>query len=100
MKARKSPKTKKPSLKLVPASWSRGDTLKHTRFFKVNFLIFITIFAFIGGYAIYRSFAAESAGSFNVFVAPNGSDSGSNCKRFTTPTINPDPSGGTLCATF
>jgi hypothetical protein len=36
----------------------------------------------------------------NVFISPNGSDTGSNCKRFTLVTINPDPGGSSLCATW
>ncbi|HET9721515.1 MAG TPA: choice-of-anchor Q domain-containing protein, partial [Candidatus Saccharimonadales bacterium] len=36
----------------------------------------------------------------NVFVSPNGSDSGANCLRFTTAQTNPDPTGASLCATL
>ncbi|HET9721516.1 MAG TPA: choice-of-anchor Q domain-containing protein, partial [Candidatus Saccharimonadales bacterium] len=36
----------------------------------------------------------------NVFVSPNGSDSGANCLRFTTAQTNPDPTGASLCASF
>jgi hypothetical protein len=40
------------------------------------------------------------ASSNTVFVAPNGSDSGANCRRFAAGTANPDSSGATLCRTL
>jgi chitodextrinase len=39
-------------------------------------------------------------GSANVFVAPNGSDAGANCKRFAVGSSNPDPTGSSLCRTL
>jgi glycine betaine/choline ABC-type transport system substrate-binding protein len=36
----------------------------------------------------------------NVFVAPNGSDAGRNCRRFAALVSNPDPTGATLCQSF
>ena len=36
----------------------------------------------------------------NVFVAPNGSDAGRNCRRFASRVSNPDPGGTTLCQSF
>jgi hypothetical protein len=44
--------------------------------------------------------AMPYSGIANVFVAPNGSDSGSNCMRFSPAVMDPDPSGASLCATF
>jgi hypothetical protein len=41
-----------------------------------------------------------SAGSANVWMATNGSDSGANCRRSTTAGANPDPSGASLCSTL
>jgi hypothetical protein len=38
--------------------------------------------------------------SANVFVSPNGSDSGVNCKRFASVTTDPDSTGASLCKTF
>jgi hypothetical protein len=36
----------------------------------------------------------------NMFVAPNGSDAGRNCRRFTGLVSNPDPSGLSVCQSF
>lgn len=72
--------------------------LKHSRFSKVNLAIFILVFAGIGGYILLSSNAATTTA--NIFVSANGSDTGTNCKRFATPTTNPDPVGTSLCASF
>jgi hypothetical protein len=72
--------------------------LKHSRFSKANLIIFILIFACIGGYILLSSKAASSTA--NIFVSPNGSDTGANCQRFATATTNPDSGGTSLCASF
>ncbi|MBA3757412.1 hypothetical protein H0X09_00910 [Candidatus Saccharibacteria bacterium] len=60
-------------------------------------IIFALIFAAIGSYVLYRSFAASPAGTAHVFVSPSGSDSGTNCKRYATPVAYP---GGAVCASI
>ncbi|HET9721634.1 MAG TPA: choice-of-anchor Q domain-containing protein, partial [Candidatus Saccharimonadales bacterium] len=72
--------------------------LRSASFSKLNLLIFIAIFASIGGYTLLNSHAAGSTA--NVFVSPNGSDTGANCKRFATAQTNPDSGGTSLCASF
>lgn len=75
---------------------------KHKVFSKFNLsyaIPIIVLFAAIGMYTILFGKAATPT-TANVWVAANGNDSGSNCKRFATPTINPDSSGATLCKSF
>jgi hypothetical protein len=71
--------------------------LKNLSFSKEQLAVFVAAFAIIGGYVLMSSHAAGSTA--NVFVSPNGSDSGVNCKRFASPTSNPDAGGTSLCAT-
>jgi hypothetical protein len=48
----------------------KSEALRRSRFSKVNLALFAVIFAGIGGYLIFRSFAASA----NVFVATTGND--------------------------
>jgi hypothetical protein len=53
---------KKPRLNLTSLSkLSKNETLKHSRFSRANLVIFAVIFASIGGYIVYSSFAAPVA---------------------------------------
>jgi hypothetical protein len=72
--------------------------LKAKSFSKPQLLAFIVVFACIGGFILLHSNAAGTTA--NVFVSASGSDSGTNCKRFTTAQTNPDAGGTTLCASF
>ena len=61
---------------------------------------FVLIFALSGAFLIFNSKAATTDSTANVWVATNGSDTGSNCKRFATASANPDPTGASLCKTL
>ena len=69
---------------------------------RVILALLLVLFAGIGSYFILNSSASSSVPTLaNVFVSPNGSDAGSNCKLFTTAVGNPDTStGATLCKSF
>jgi hypothetical protein len=80
-------KSKKPSRrKMSLAKILSHPTLKHSRFSKANLIIFILIFAGIGGYLIYSSFAATDTGAADFYISPNGSDSnpGTQSQPFAT----------------
>src|SRR5579862_466764 len=96
--SKKTHKAKKKSIRRIKQTVSKTKALKSTRFSKYHLLAFVLIFGAIGGYILLQSHATGSTA--NVFVSPNGSDSGSNCKRFSTATTDPDSGGTTLCASF
>ena len=73
--------------------------LKKQTLSKRNLLAFLALFILFGIYLIYRSLAANGD-TANIWIASNGNDAGSNCKRFSTPTVSPDSSGVTLCKSF
>jgi hypothetical protein len=76
----------------------KHPALKHSRFTKANLVIFIFIFACIGGYVILKSSAAgPNTSAANVFVSATGSDNGSNCVRFPSAQASP-PAASTVCA--
>mgnify|MGYP007037086208 FL=1 len=66
--------------------------LKKQTLSKRNLLAFLALFILFGIYLIYRSLAANGD-TANIWIASNGNDAGSNCKRFSTPTVSPDSSG-------
>jgi hypothetical protein len=90
--------TVKPMLKRTKAK------IQNHRLFNGVFLaIFSFVFIAVGVYFIINSFAASPTipPTFaNVFVASNGSDTGTNCKLFTTAVQTPDSNGATLCKSF
>lgn len=63
-------------------------------------MILIALAAAGVGAVYIASTRAATPGVANVWVASNGNDSGTNCKRFSTAASNPDTSGATLCKTF
>jgi endoglucanase len=70
--------------------------LKNTKFSKAQLIVFALIFGSLGAYALFHGNAATATA--NVFISPSGSDSGSNCIRFATPTTN--PTANTVCSTM
>jgi hypothetical protein len=70
-------------------------TVSKYSFSKLQLVLFIAVFAAVGGYILLSSQAAGSTA--NVFVSPTGSDAGANCKRYATAQAFP---GGVVCATF
>jgi hypothetical protein len=97
MKISKVPQIQKAISSKMPKIKTVKD-LRQFNFSKTQLAIFILVFACIGGYILIASHAAGSTA--NVFVASNGSDTGTNCKRFATAQANPDSGGTTLCKTF
>jgi hypothetical protein len=70
----------------------KSEALRRTRFSKASLVIFALIFAAIGGYLIYRSFAAASD-TANLWVDTNGG----SCTRSATPVTYND---ATACSSF
>lgn len=95
MAKKTSPRTKSTMMPKIFMS----STFKRSRFSKANLAIFAVFFAVIGGYIIFRSFAAgPNNTAANIFISASGSDTGSNCIRFSTPQSTP-PSASTVCKT-
>src|SRR5438105_1453887 len=73
---------------------SSQGLLKPTPLSKINLIVFVLVFAAIGGYVLYRSFAAGPTA--NIWVSTTGSDT--TCTRSASSIA--DPGGAADCATI